>query len=782
MQSPLRVILLAGLCVAALGLASPSAVAQERAALNGYVRDAETGETLLQANVVVRSTSRGAAQGLLPSSGRGAATNNAGYYTIRDLLPGSYTIVFSYLGYQTRTETVTLAAGDTKRLDVALTPTNLQTDEVVVTGEQGSLTDQRVGVDKLQTATITQLPSVLTPDVFRSLALLPGVTTASDYSSNLYIRGGGPAQTLVQLDRTTVYNPTHFFGFFSTFNPDAIKDVQLYKGTYPAEYGGRLGSVVDIYNKDGNRRETTGGFTIGTLATRGYIEGPYGTDGDGDPAGSYMVSARRSTLEPVLAAFDDVDGLPDTFYFYDVNAKVNYDAGPDDKLSLAVYGGQDQLLLAPGLAQEFDVDYGNRTLSAEWTHLFSDQLFSTFLIAGSRYESSPVFDLGGTRFTQTNEVRDVSLKADFEYVLGDQHTIETGLHAGRLTFQLRNTFDGNETFNQRLRGVQTALYLKDTYTPSPTWTVRGGLRVSYFSEGNFVRLAPRLSVKHDLTSSVQLQVAYGRYNQFLTLETSQLFTAFDTWLMADDGLFPSHGDQLALGATTRLGNNWQLEVEGYARTMRDLFERDPFLPDVAGVPYAERFHVGDGRAYGGEVLLRRPEGRLNGFLSYTLSRTERRFPNINESESGTPQYYVPNYDRTHELTIAANYHFTDQWRVSSTFNYATGRPYTRPEQRYVLVDSPFSFSPGTGAGENVLVSPFNQARLPSYHRLDVGIARTGSFFGVADYELQLQAVNAYARRNIWFYQYEAESDGTLSRSETPQIPVPVPNVSFSLTF
>lgn len=764
-----RTSLLAGLCVLVLACASSPAAAQESTALNGYVRDAETGETLLQANVVVQGTSRG------------AATNNAGYYTLRDLAPGTYTIVFSYLGYRTRTEEVTLAPGETKRLDVVLTPTDLQTDEVVVTGEQDEFTDQRVGVDRLQTATITQLPSVLTPDVFRSLALLPGVTTASDYSSNLYIRGGGPAQTLIQLDRTTVYNPTHFFGFFSTFNPDAIKDVQLYKGTYPAEYGGRLGSVVDIYNKDGNRRETTGGFTIGTLATRGYIEGPYGTGANDDPDGSYMVAVRRSTLEPLLTVLDDVEGLPETFYFYDVNAKINYDAGPDDKLSLAVYGGQDHLFLNPS-GQEFDVDYGNRTLSAEWTHLFSDQLFSNFLIAGSRYESTPVFNLGGTRFTQTNEVSDVSLKADVEYTRSDQHTLEAGLHASRLTFGLRNTFDENETFNQRLQGEQVALYLKDTYTPSSNWTLRSGLRATYFSEGNYVRLAPRLSIKHRLTSSVQLQAAYGRYNQFLTLETSQLFTAFDTWLMSDQGVAPSYGDQIALGVNARLGGAWRLEVEGFGRTMRDLFERDPFLPDVAGVPYAERFHVGDGRAYGAEVLLRRPEGRLNGFVSYTLSRTERRFPNVNESEAGTPRYYPPNYDRTHDLTIAANCHLTDHWRVSGTFNYATGRPYTRPEQRYEIVDNPFSFSPGASSTENVLVSPFNKARLPPYHRLDLGIARTGRFFGIADYELQLQAINAYSRRNIWFYQYETESDGTLSRSETPQIPIPVPNVSFSLTF
>lgn len=761
---------LIGALIAALllGGANP-ATAQEPASVSGYVRDASTGETLLQANVVIEGT------------GRGAATNNAGFYTIQELAPGAYTFVVSYVGYQSRSVDVKLEVGEARRLNVELVPASLEADEVVVTGAREQ-TEQTIGVDQLPAASITELPSVLEPDVFRSLALLPGVATASDYSSNLYIRGGGPAQTLVQLDRTTVYNPTHFFGFYSTFNPNAIKDVQLYKGAYPAEYGGRLGSVVDIYNKDGNRRETSGGLSLGLLASRSYLEGPFGSGASGDPAGSYMIAVRRSTLEPLLAALDGVEGVPESFYFYDVNAKVNYDAGPDDKLSLAVYGGRDQLNLDLGGEGRADVQYGNRTVSLDWTHLFSDRVFSTVTLAGSRYESSPVFEFGGTRFTQANEVSDVSLKADLDYTPGGHHTVETGLDASLLTFELRNTFDENETFDQRLRGEKVALYLKDTYEPSETWTVRVGLRGTYFSEGPFWRLSPRVSVKYALTPSVRLQAAYGRYHQFLTLETSQVLTAFDTWLMADDGVPPSYGDQFVLGADADLGGTWTLEVEGYARTMRGLFEQNPFLPDQAGVPYAERFHFGDGRAYGGEVLLRRPEGRVNGFLSYTLGRTERRFPNVNLSETGTPQYYPPNFDRTHTLTLAANYHFADGWRLSGTFEYATGQAYTRPSHRYQLVNRPFPFGAGSGGSGNVLVSPFNNARLPAYHRLDLGLARTGRFFGIADYELQLQAINAYGRRNIWFYQYEAESDGTLSRNETPQIPVPLPNLSFSLTF
>jgi len=743
------------------------AAAQESASLRGYVRDASTGETLLQANVVVKET------------GAGAATNNAGYYTLRGLSPGTYTVVFSYIGFQTRAEEVTLAAGEERRLDVELTPAEVETDEVVVTGEgENEEIERQIGTDRLRTATITELPSVLQPDVFRSLSLLPGVTTASDYSSNLYIRGGGPDQTLVLLDGTTVYNPTHFFGFFSTFNPDAIKDVQLYKGAYPAEYGGRLGSVVSIYNKDGNRRETTGGLSVGLLSSRAYIEGPYG--GADDPAGSYMVAVRRSTLEPVLAALrsTDADGIPESFSFYDVNAKINYDAGPDDKLSLSFYGGQDFLLIEPQTDTRFDVNYGNQTLSANWTHLFGDQVFSTVTLTGSRYKSTPVASIASTQFTQENGVRDLSLNVDVEYTPGEAHAVKTGLRSSALAFTLRESFDDRDlrpVHHGAARGGVRAGHLRAQRDLDP----EGRAARHLLQQWGFWRLSPRLSAEYTLTPSVQLQAAYGRYHQFLTLETSQLFTAFDNWLIADAGVPPSSGDQVALGVKARLGAGVNLEVEGYGRTMRTLFEQDPRLTDPAGVPYPDRFRFGDGRAYGVEVLLRRQEGALNGFLSYTLSRTERRFPNVRLSEGGEPQYYPPNYDRTHSLTLAANYALSDHWTVSSTFNYNTGKAYTRPELRYQRVDLPFQ-SPSRS--ENVFISPFNGARLPAYHRLDVGVARTGRFFGIADYELQLQAINAYARRNIWFYQYPTNPDGTIERTETPQIPVPIPNLALTLTF
>ena len=762
-----RCALLVGLCTALLLCGSRPAVAQEQASLSGYVRDAETEETLLQANVIVQGT------------GRGVATNNEGYYTIQDLPPGTYTVAYSYVGYQRRTETVTLESGGERRLDVSLQPTGVTGEEVVVTGQEMDV-EQSLSANEVETALIKELPAVLQPDVFRALKLLPGVKTASDYSSNLYIRGGSPGQNLILLDGATVYNPTHFFGFFSTFNPDAIKDVELYKGAHPVTYGGRLGGVVDIRNRDGNGRETTGGLSVGLLASRGYIEGPLG--GSGDSAnGSYMVAVRRSTLEPVLAALrsTNTDGIPNAFSFYDVNARVNYSPGPNDELSLAVYGGQDQLDLQFQEAGRFDIDYGNQTVSADWTHLFGDQTFSTVQVTGSRYRSTPAANIANTRFEQTNGVDDVSVNADIEYTPNSTHTLKGGAQWSTLSFQLQEAFDDSLRFDQDLRGQQAGLYVQDTYEPNGNWNIQAGLRGSYFSRGDFWRLSPRLSVGYTISPSIQLQAAYGRYHQYLTLETSQLFTGFDKWLMADSGVPPSSSNQLAVGVTAQFGTGWQAEVEAYGRTMSDLFREDPYSQDRSGVPYARRFQFGEGRAYGLEVLLRRRTGRLTGFLSYTLGRTERRFPTLNESSDGTPQYYTPKFDRTHDLTLVGNYRLSSAWRLTSTFTYSTGQPYTRPDQQYRLQDDPTQSSTGE---RTVLVSPFNASRLPPYHRLDVGVTRTGQFFDLADYELKVQVINAYVRENVWFYQFDPQDDGPLERNVVPQIPLPIPNLSLTLTF
>jgi len=730
--------------------------ARQNASLSGFVKDATSGETLLLANVVLLGTTQG------------AATNNAGYYTLTGLAPGTYVIVASYIGYQEYRLQVTLAAGENRRLDIELSPQGVLIDEVVVSADRESEEELRkIGVVGLKVDQVRQIPTVLEPDVFRSLQLLPGVKAASDYSSGLYIRGGSPDQTLILLDRTTVYNPTHFFGFFSTFNPDAIKDVRLYKGGYPAEYGGRLGSVVDIYNKDGNRRATHGSVSLGLLASRAVVEGPY-------RKGSWMLAVRRSTLEPLLAFLknQDINGIPDSFYFLDMNGKVNYDASQNNLLSLSFYAGQDALRLPFVTDGAIELYYGNRTVTANWTHIFSQKLFSNFTFTSSRYFSEPRFDFATTVFERTNNVYDVSAKGDFEYIPNERHAFKGGFWSGIFTFRLLDTFDGLETVSERTQAPYVSAYAQHTFRPASNWEVQGGVRANYFGEGGFFRLEPRLRLEHRLLDDVRLQLGYGRYYQFLTLITSEAFSGFDVWLTTGEGVRPAYGDQFVAGVNTGLGRDFNVSVEGYYRTMKQLFELNPFLPDAAGLAYADLFHFGDGFAYGTEVFLEKRRGRLNGFLGYTFSITRRRFPSLNDFE-----FYSPKYDRTHDVNLVVNYDLSRSWRLTGVFNYATGQAYTEPASQYKLLDNPFS-----SQAPNVIYSPFNKARLPAYHRMDLGVSRRARFFGFADYELQIQVINAYNRRNIWFYLFEFEDTNDVKRTEVPQIPVPIPNLSFTLRF
>ena len=729
---------------------------QDQASISGFVTDATTGETLLLANVVLGGTIQG------------TATNNSGYYTLTGLEAGTYRVLCSYIGFREFAAEVTVGAGEAYRLDINLIPDGVLLEGVEVTAEKEIEEEIRnIGVNQITTQAVRQIPTILEPDVFRSLQLLPGVKAASDYSSGLYVRGGSPDQTLILLDRNTVYNPTHFFGFFSTFNPDAIKDVRLYKGAYPAEYGGRLGSVVDIYNKDGNRLAHRGGLSLGLLASRAYVEGPY-------KKGSWMLAVRRSTLEPILAVLQnqDIDGIPESFYFLDLNGKINFDATQNDRFSIAFYGGQDALNLPFVDDGRIQLRYGNQTMSSNWTHLFSQRLYSNFTVTYSRYFNRPKFGIAGTEFTRQNDIWDVSAKGDFEYIPNERHSLKAGFWSGNFTFRLKDEFDGQIGLQERTQSPYGAVYVEETYKMNTAWQFTGGLRLNYFQQGDYLRLEPRLSVEHRPTASTRLQFGYGRYYQFLTLITSELFSGFDLWLTTDDGVAPAYGDQVVAGVKTSLSQDVNFDFEMYFRTMEELFQLDPFIADAAGLSYADLFHFGDGRAYGAEIMIQKPRGRLNGFIGYTLGFTDRRFPNINDFN-----YYPPKYDRRHDLNVVANYELSQKWKVTSVFNVSSGQAYTEPEGQYKLLDDPFG-----NDVRDVLISPFNRARLPAYHRLDVGFTRTGRFIGFKNTEIQLQVINVYNQRNIWFYFFDFQEDNSIERNEVPQIPVPIPNLSITLKF
>lgn len=736
---------------------------QGSASVSGYIEDAETGETLISANIALEGTRKG------------TSSNTSGYYTITNIPEGTYTLVTSYIGYQQFSQQITLTEGENLRLDIRLKPEGYQLEELIVESEAEKKEQKNIGVAQIQTELIKKVPSVFQADVFRSIQLLPGVKAASDFSSGLYIRGGSPDQTLILLDRTTVYNPTHFFGFFSTFNPDAVKDVRLYKGGYPAKYGGRLGSVLTIFNKDGNRNEFSGSATLGLLASRILIEGPYSK-------GSYMLAVRRSTLEPILAALrSSFESIPDKFYFLDLNGKFNYDANPNNKFSLAFYSGSDNVEVPFAEDARINLNYGNQTLSGNWSHIFSEQLFGNLTLTGSRYFNFPSFSIATTPFERSNNIYDFSIKGDLEYLAGENHEIETGFWGGSLTLKLQDEFDGNETFSSRIATSYASWYLQDTWQISPQWQIKPGVRLNGFSEGSFVRVEPRISAEFEPSEELRFQAAYGRYNQYLTLITNEAFSGFDVWLTTDNGVPPAFGDQFVLGAKTKPWEGYGVDVEVYYRTMEDLFELDPFLPDPAGLDYPDLFRFGTGYAYGAELLFEKQLGRFTGFLGYTFSVTRRKFPNFNEPIGGSQaRFYPPKYDRSQDINLVLEYKLSRRWKTNIVFNYATGQAYTKPLGRAVAIDSPFSSSESSSTVvDQVIVGKVNASRLPAYHRLDLSFTREGTFFGAGEAEWQFQIINVYSRRNIWFYNYDLNFPVT--REPVQLLPI-LPSVSYTINF
>ena len=735
--------------------------AQENASVNGYITDAETGETLLTANIALLEVNRG------------TSSNTSGYYTITNIEPGSYTLVASYIGYRRFETEITLEPGENLRIDIEMIPEGVQLDAIVVESESEREEQKNIGRAQVSTQLIKELPSVIEPDVFRSVQLLPGVKAASDFSSGLYVRGGSPDQTLILLDETTVYNPTHFFGFFSTFNPDAVKDVRLYKGGYPAKFGGRIGSVLTVFNKDGNRNNTQGSVSLGLLASRASLEGPIGN-------GSWMLAFRRSTLEPVLAVLrESVDGVPDKFYFYDVNGKISSDITENDRLSLAFYAGNDNVSVPFQDDANINLKYGNQTMSGQWRRIISENVFSFVTVTGSRYFNEPNFEIAGTPFERNNEIYDFSIKADFEYLPNENHTISAGVWGGNLLLTFQDRFDNQETFNNRISSQYLSAYLQDEWQPFDNWTFNTGLRLNSFSEGDFLRLEPRASAEFRPTDRIRLQAAYGRYYQYLTLITNEAFSGFDLWLTTDDGVPPAFGDQFVLGAKTIPFSGYGFDAEVYYRTMRDLFELDPFINDAAGLDYEELFRFGEGYAYGVELFFEKQRGPLTGFIGYTYGVTRRKFPGFNTPILDDPtraRFFPPKYDRTHDVNITTSLRLSDRWSTNAVFSYATGQAYTQPLGRTEISGIPWDNDPR----DIFTVGNVNASRLPSYHRLDLAFSRSGTFFGIGEAEWQIQIINVYSRRNVWFYNYDFD-DNPIERQEINLLPI-IPSISYTVNF
>ncbi len=732
-----------------------AAGAAQAATLSGFITDADNGEALPLASIVLTQVQLG------------AMGNSSGYYAVKEVPAGTYEVVISHVGYKIRRDTLTFSDRDV-RLDAALQVESVDLEEIVVQAERREELEQATQSSfiALQVESLQQMPAIGEADLLRSLQLLPGIQSASDLSSGLYVRGGGPDQTAILLDQIPLYNPSHLFGFFSTFNPDAIKDVQLYKGAYPAPYGRTLGAVLDVSNREGNRQRVSGRGGASLISGRLLAEGPVGQ-------GSWMLAGRRTYLEPVLSAIRarGVD-IPLNYYFYDFNGKANQRRG-DDTFTVSTYWGRDQLRVDLEEEEEesfIDMNWGNRALTARWTRVFSPALFGHFMAAGSSYESVLSFSFFDTPFRIANSIRDLSLKGDIDYFANSDHTLSLGFLATLFEFRYTQSFNQQDQSDLRQEPVLISAYMQDEWQAGPLTRLRLGGRGTYFSVGDRLHFMPRLSLSRALTEKVRLKAAGGMYRQYLQLVTTEVFSGGDFWVPLDKTVEPGRSYQGVVGTEWTLSRHYKLSVEGYYTDLANLVVLDNAVAaDSEDTRSDDIFKSGgSGWASGVEVFLQRRTGALTGWVGYTLGWTRRTFPELNSGLA-----FPPKYDRRHDLSFVVSYK-AGKWRLGSNLVYATGQAFTPASARYSLRE------PTTGMVKDyVLPARRNSARLLPYHRLDASASRDLGMWGL-DAEFYLQIFNLYSRRNEWFVQYDADNPGT-EPEVVKQLPI-IPTLGFNFAF
>ena len=700
----------------------------QAATLNGFVSDADSGEALTRVAIVVEGLQLG------------AVSNTSGYYAVVQVPAGTHVVSASHAGYQTRWDTLRFSADEAVRLNLALVPKPMDT------GEEVSMEAGRIS---LRAKPVQQLPALGEADLLRGLQLLPGIQAVADISSGLYVRGGDPGQTATLLDQTPLYNPSHLFGLFSTFNPDAIKKVDLYKGAYPAPYGRTLGAVLDVRSHEGNRKRTSGRGGVSLISGRLLTEGPVGQ-------GSWMLAGRRTYLDGVFSALRARgEDIPLNYYFYDLNGNINQRRG-DDTYAASAYWGQDDLRIELEDDEESFVDlrWGNRVLTARWTRAFSPALFGHLMAAGSEYESIVALRFLDAPVRITNSIRDLSLKGDLDYFANRHHTLSLGLLATLFEFHFVRSFNERTQLDLRQEPVLLEGYVQDEWQPRPTTRVQLGGRGTYFSEGNRWNFTPRLSLSQALSDKIRVKAAGGVYRQHLQLITTEAFSGGDFWAPLDDTVEPGRSYQAVTGVEWTPSPRYQLAVDAYYTDLANLVTVDTELPDDSEATHSEAVFKsgGTGWARGVEVFLQRRTGALTGWIGYALGRTRRTFPELND---GRP--FPPKHDRRHDLSFVASYG-VGAWRLGANLAYATGQAFT-----------PASESP----------TQRNSARLQPYHRLDVSASRSFGLWGTNS-EFYVQIFNVYSRRNEWLVQLDSV-DPEVDPRKIKQLPI-IPTLGFNFSF
>lgn len=721
----------------------------KRHSISGYVRDAANGEELIGATILIKELTQG------------VTTNSYGYYSI-SLVPGKYTVVFSYLGYLKYEQEVNLTQDFVLTIELQEDQTVLE--EVIITGEKpnANITRAEMSVAKLDIQTIKRMPALLGEvDIIKSIQLLPGVQSTTEGSSGFSVRGGAMDQNLILLDEATVYNASHLMGFFSVFNNDAIRDVKLYKGDIPASSGGRLSSLLDVRMKEGNSKEFAAVGGVGTISSRLTVEGPIFSE-----ATSFIASGRRTYADIFLPLAANESVRDNQLFFYDLKLKVNHRLNDNNRFFLSGYFGRD--IFRNDFA---GFGFGNQTMTARWNHLFGPKLFLNTSLIYTSYD----YSLGGgsgeaSGFTWFSDMKDYGVKFDFTYFLGSRNTVRFGAQSTYHNISPGTARgEGDESIFAELKipnnySLEHGLYAQNEQRFSPLFSVKYGLRLSAFQNigtakvydynsdfevigfneyasnevfNTYMNFEPRLGFTFAFNERQSVKGSYSRTVQYIQqASNSAAGTPLDIWFSASPNVKPQLSDQWALGYFQNFFSNaLETSVEVYYKSMSNVVDFKEFANLFLNDLLEGELRTGTAEAYGFEALAQFNLGKLNGWVSYTYSRAFRK---INDVNAGKP--YPAPYDKPHDISVVASYDFNDKLTVSANWIYATGVPATFPAGRYEIMGTIIP-----------LYTTRNSFRYPDYHRLDVALsyrprANTNKKW---QGEWNLSIYNAYNRKNAW---------------------------------
>jgi len=772
---------------------------QDKFTLSGTIKDSKHNETLIGVNVYI------------PVLKIGTTTNEYGFYSIT-VPKGEHQIEISYLGYQTIQQTINL--NQNTKNNFAISESGEELQEVIIKDNKGKLNikSPEMSVNKLSISAIKKMPVVMGEvDVLKSILLLPGVTNAGEGASGFNVRGGGADQNLILLDEATIFNSSHVFGFFSVFNPDAIKDLKLYKGGIPARFGGRASSVLEIYQKDGSSKEFHANGGIGLISSRLLVEGPIVKD-----KGSFLIGGRASYAHLFLKLSEE--NKDNSAYFYDLNAKFSYKLNDNNSLYLSGYFGRDVF----SLNKSFTNTYGNSTLNLRWNHLYSNKLFSNLSLIYSDYYYG--LDLDFVGFNWDSGIKNYNIKYDFKHYISDKFKLNYGLNGIYYQFNpgtiKPSSIDSGINPDQldKKYAFEPSIYLDAENQLSKRITVAYGLRYSlfyrlgastinyydnnnpvvfnsamgiyekgtptstqYFGKNKVIKdynnLEPRLAVSYQLNDDQSIKASYNRMAQYLQLiSNTSSPTPLDVWMPSDNYIKPQIADQVALGYFRNIKNGaYSLEVETYYKKIQNRLDYIDGADLIANNAIEQVILNGRMRAYGLEIMLKKNEGKFNGWISYTLSKSEQQTPGRTPEETGinNGQWYSSAYDKRHNLAITSAYNLNEKWSFGANFALQSGQPVTYPNGQYVYLGITV---PSYGLR--------NENRLPAYHHLDVSATLTPRKNKDRNWkgEWVFSIYNLYNRQNAASINFRQNSDTGVNEAVKTSIFGIVPAVSYNFKF